>query len=274
MNFRLQKKVKFEQEKTLTKKIAVKNLELVSKKNEIKIDDEKNLTEIFNDYYLSETVTKQLAISYPREVLQTIKKLPEIKNETLSNKKLMDEWVLLFRKVIKEINEKNNTKKTFNIKLNENVTEEKTIFIPSINLYANSLIRKKVFLTQEFFSSENYKNLIKANKKIFDLFNGEEFNVNKKNKTKKVRSFTEAHFWITKEVKSGLTLQRYKGLGEMNPKQLEETTMNQKLRRLVKVTVGNAIEADQVFSILMGSQIDARKEFISKNAVYVSNLDI
>jgi DNA gyrase subunit B len=89
-----------------------------------------------------------------------------------------------------------------------------------------------------------------------------------------LNSTSEVIDYVVNAGKKGLMVQRYKGLGEMNPGQLWETTMNPEKRTLLQVRVEDAVEADEIFTTLMGDQVEPRRDFIYKNALYVSNLDI
>ena len=100
------------------------------------------------------------------------------------------------------------------------------------------------------------------------------FTVNYNEEHVTYNTLSEVLEFVLQTGEKGQEVQRYKGLGEMNPEQLWETTMNPEQRTLLQVQIEDAIEADEIFTILMGDQVEPRKEFIYKNAINVTNLDI
>jgi len=124
-----------------------------------------------------------------------------------------------------------------------------------------------------FFGKSDYRAIRRLAKTLNGLFDGSAI-IRRGNREESVDSFACACDWLMEESRKGRAIQRFKGLGEMNPDQLWDTTINPETRRLLQVTIEDAVAADVVFSTLMGDDVEPRREFIEANALDVANLDV
>lgn len=225
------------------------------------------LEDLVISYNSAITIISRLSRRYPKAVLETLLAVPKLNSEDFTNREKMLAWCSEVQK--KLANESAGSSK-YTISLKEN--NEKNIFAPIITV-AQHGVTIETQLPPSFFISGEYHQLTNIAAKISNLLElGAYIARNEQQIT--VSNFSEVYNWLISEAKKGLTIQRYKGLGEMNPEQLWETTMDPATRRLLKVTVEDAIAADQIFTTLMGDQVEPRREFIEQKALEAVNLDI
>ena len=128
-------------------------------------------------------------------------------------------------------------------------------------------------LPAAFFAGQEFKSILEIAKQLDGLIQSGA-HIKRDNATTPIRDFRQADEWLLEQAKKGRTVQRFKGLGEMNPEQLWETTVNPETRRLLQVSIEDAVAADQIFSTLMGDIVEPRRDFIEQNALRVANLDV
>jgi len=149
---------------------------------------------------------------------------------------------------------------------------EHQVYLPKFAINSRG-VSEDVTFGQDFFLSADYRLIANLCGQLHGMFEEGGY-ARRGDKRTDVKRFGDALDWLMDQARRGVDIQRYKGLGEMNPEQLWETTMNPEVRRMLRVSVDDAIAADQMFTTLMGDQVEPRRDFIVSNALSVANLDI
>ncbi|MBU1629019.1 MAG: DNA gyrase subunit B, partial [Gammaproteobacteria bacterium] len=223
------------------------------------------LTDLVQHYRSAMLIIDRLSKRYPAEILEQMIYMPQLSMNEQTTRETVSEWTQTMQSQVIE-----KYKKKFKFEVVEAQGSE--AYIPKVTVVTNGLVRQYQ-LTREFFKSGEYRLLSALGRKLEGLLQ-EDALVKHGNKEKQIVSFKEAYEWLLHEAKKGQSIQRYKGLGEMNPDQLWETTMDPERRRMLRVTIQDAVIADQIFTMLMGDEVDPRREFIEKNAWAVGDIDI
>jgi len=209
----------------------------------------------------------RMSLVYPREVLEALVYTGSLDSKLLKNSGDLEGWC---SELQEKLSETENGTHRYQVTVKED--KERNIFLPSIEITAHGVPHYHS-LSRDFFDSNEYKSMVELGNVLQGLIEEGAY-VQRGERNQPVASFKDALDWLMTESRRGINTQRYKGLGEMNPEQLWETTMDPESRRMLLVTVEDAIAADLMFTTLMGDQVEPRREFIESNALSVVNLDV
>ncbi|MBK3870373.1 DNA topoisomerase (ATP-hydrolyzing) subunit B [Pseudomonas stutzeri] len=224
------------------------------------------LERLVNDYRTVIKTLQRLSRLYPQELTEHFIYLPRVPVEQLADHAAMQAWLERYSTLLKG-GERSGL--IYNLSLRED--KERHLWLPEVEISSHGLASYITF-NRDFFGSNDYRTVTALGEKLNSLLEEGAY-VQRGERKKPVTTFKEALDWLMTEGTRRHSVQRYKGLGEMNPEQLWETTMDPNVRRMLKVTIEDAIAADQIFNTLMGDAVEPRREFIETNALAVSNLD-
>ena len=225
------------------------------------------LRDLAERYYTILTMMKRLERVYPLPVLGEMIYLPGLTPEQLKEQTEVQMWT---EQLETKLSPFNTPRIQYEVTVKED--QDRHLYYPHVTTVRNG-VRRHYVLNRDFFSSADYQAFAGFQARIDGLVQ-ENGQVRKGEKSESVAGLAEALTWLQTEALRGQSRQRYKGLGEMNPDQLWETTMDPRSRTMLRVTIEDAIAADQVFTTLMGDQVEPRREFIEQNALAVANLDV
>ncbi len=225
------------------------------------------LESLARKYVEVEAIIRRWALRYNARVLHQLLYMPRVTDEHIDDA----EWLTRWAEQLHELMAADDSEtERFAVRwLSGEVGESGAIeiAITSHGVTSNKLIQ------MEFFKAPEYRRIAELGAEMGQLIDDGAY-VQRGERRLDISGFEEAMVWLMEQARRGLHVQRYKGLGEMNPDQLWETTINPDSRRLMQVRIEDAVAADEIFSTLMGDQVEPRREFIERNALTVANLDI
>jgi DNA gyrase subunit B len=237
---------------------ALKDAELLTKTGGETLKDDA-LNNIAKQMVLTEAVIRRIARLYDESVLRAIQEIGHVDLSTEASVNVVAEKL---RPILGAIGSE----------VIVAFDEEESAYRLEVNKYVHGNLQSCV-IDAEFVGSGDYRQINRMYTMLDGLI-GPGAIIKRGEKENNVANFKQALDWLLAEAKHNLNVQRYKGLGEMNPEQLWETTMDPKVRRLLKVQIDDAIAADEIFSTLMGDNVEPRRAFIENNALNVGALDI
>lgn len=243
------------------------------------------LESLLNSYHQTQLIKSRLQTKYPADILDTLTRVPKLTPEQTHDKVAMQAWATALQDALQQRHPKLAPKVSIddpfatpkpvhqNDGLSSSDAEQKPQqWLPKITIHVHQL-PQNYLLDASFISSGEYSKLIKLSDEWQTLLTPTAF-IRRGDKNIAIKDFDYLWQQMMDDARRGLSIQRYKGLGEMNPEQLWETTMDPENRRMLKVTIEDAIAADHLFTCLMGDDVEPRRAFIEENALSVTQLDI
>ena len=222
------------------------------------------LQDLAHDYLNLNAIIKRLSGRVFPEALETMISVPMLEGAALEVAEEVDSW---FRRLEEALNLWAPSHGSYEAVVDEGDDG----FRGKLRAVIHG-VESERYLGEEFFRSAEYRNLVRLGKSVTEEL-PEGSRIIRGEKVEPVSTYKDALTWLLAEAKRGIHIQRYKGLGEMNPEQLWETTMDPETRRLLQVRIEDVLAADELFTTLMGDQVEPRREFIETNALSVANLD-
>ncbi len=225
----------------------------------------KALEDLAQRYLAAKAMVNRLAKRYDHTVLEAMLNFDSLKAEDLNDKNKVQAWA---ERVEQALNAQAGPATAYTA----SASQREQGYGVKVEHIVHGVPAEQIY-EPEFFQGGEYKLLGELGERLDGLL-GEGAYVKRGGKIQPATTFSKVLEWLMNEARKGQSIQRYKGLGEMNPEQLAETTLDPNTRRLLQVRVEDAIAADQVFTTLMGDHVEPRREFIESNALSVSNLDV
>ncbi len=225
------------------------------------------LENLARDFMMVNATIKRLGSRFCADILEKMIYVEPISADDLQDETRMKQWC---REMEDRLNSEDSGAANYKFSLQKE-EGQKTLQVHAMVVRHGT--ESSYLYDKEFFESQEYLNIKKLNNSLEGLL-GEGAYIQRGERVQPISSFKQMMEWLMQQARRGQDIQRYKGLGEMNPEQLWETTMNPDTRRMLQVQIEDAIAADEIFTTLMGDQVEPRREFIETNALSVTNLDV